>query len=371
MKILNINSYYYSSTVHRNLQKAMHDNGIESISYVPLYKGYIPRDECNYGIEDHVQKSECYNKLYRYIFHLKHNKILIDIKQSINFNDYDCLHAHSLFSNGYIAMKIKEKFNLPYIVAVRDTDLNTFFKYMIHLRHLGLSILKCADKIVFMSESYKNLLIYRYVPRSLREDVEKKAIIIPNGIDSFWLNNKGNIKHMQNSNIIKLLYVGAINRRKNVTTTLKAIRILRDKGYDIKFTVVGKALDQSIYNKIKDLPYVKYIPPVSKEKLIKIYRSNDIFVMPSKTETFGLVYAEAMSQGLPIIYTRNQGFDGQFDEGKVGYSVDWFNAVEISNKIVDIMCRYRELSKNCIELCDKFDWNRIVSSYLEVYKEIC
>lgn len=40
--------------------------------------------------------------------------------------------------------------------------------------------------------------------------------------------------------------------------------------------------------------------------------------MPSHKETFGLVYAEAMSQGLPIIYTKNQGFDGQFPDGYVG-----------------------------------------------------
>ena len=38
-----------------------------------------------------------------------------------------------------------------------------------------------------------------------------------------------------------------------------------------------------------------------------IYRENDIYVMPSIIETFGLVYAEAMSQGLPVIYTRGQG----------------------------------------------------------------
>ena len=43
--------------------------------------------------------------------------------------------------------------------------------------------------------------------------------------------------------------------------------------------------------------------------------------MPSRYETFGLVYGEAMSQGLPIIYSKGQGVDGYFKEGTVGYGV--------------------------------------------------
>ena len=42
--------------------------------------------------------------------------------------------------------------------------------------------------------------------------------------------------------------------------------------------------------------------------------------MPSITETFGLVYGEALSQGLLIIYTKGQGFDGQIKEKLAGYS---------------------------------------------------
>ena len=54
MRILNINSYYYSSTVHRQLQKALQANGIDTITYVPLARGYVPRDECIYGDEKTV-----------------------------------------------------------------------------------------------------------------------------------------------------------------------------------------------------------------------------------------------------------------------------------------------------------------------------
>ena len=152
--------------------------------------------------------------------------------------------------------------------------------------------------------------------------------------------------------------------------TIKAIKLLQKKGYKIKYTVVGKILDKKIYRQIKDLPYVQYIPHTSKENLLDIYRENDIFVMPSVTETFGLVYAEAMSQGLPVIYTRGQGFDGQFEEGEVGYSVNAMFTEELADKIILIGNNYNEISKRCIRLVDKFNWSTISNEYLKIYVSI-
>ena len=92
--------------------------------------------------------------------------------------------------------------------------------------------------------------------------------------------------------------------------------------------------------------------------------------MPSKHETFGLVYAEAISQGLPIIYTREQGFDGQFKEGEVAYSVQYDSAEEIAEKIELIIKDYETVSKTCIERVNRFDWNKIADKYLKIYYDI-
>lgn len=370
MKILNINSYYYSSSVHKQLQNALHRQGLDSLTYVPLARGYIPRDECHYGNEDHVEISKCYNELDRYIFHVKHNKILVDIKRRINLEKFDCLHAHSLFSNGYIALKIKEKLGTPYVVAVRDTDLNTFFKYMVHLRRLGQRILRNADKIVFLSEPYRDYLIQNYIPKKMKKDILSKSEIIPNGIDAFWLKNRGAVKKIKDKKMLKLIHVGVISKRKNLNTTVRAVEILKNKGYNVIFTVVGKIVDKSIFEQIRDLPYINYASPMPKEQLIEVYRSNDVLVMPSITETFGLVYAEAMSQGLPVIYTRGQGFDGHFNEGEVGYSVQYNSAEEIVERIKDILDNYEAISNSCITKVDRFDWSKIAKSYHSIYEDV-
>ncbi|MEC5271997.1 glycosyltransferase family 4 protein [Caldifermentibacillus hisashii] len=373
MKILNINSYYYSSSVHRQLQIALQKQGIDTSNYVPLSKEYTLRyifNDSKSDFNENIDVIRCYSSIQRFFYHLKQRKILNDIVNRYDFNDYKYLHAHSLFSNGYIAMRIKQIYGVPYIVAVRDTDINTFFKYMYHLRKVGIDILKNADHIVFLSKPYRSFLINKYIPRKYRDEILDKSIIIPNGIDEFWFINQGNPKSLSKQNYMKLLYVGAINKRKNITSTLGAIRILQNKGFTVQLTVVGKIEDNLIYNQFKDLPYVKYISPVENEKLLSIYRENDVFIMPSITETFGLVYAEAMSQGLPVIYTKGQGFDGHFEEGEVGYSVDCFDVEDIANSIIKIKNNYEVLSKNSICFFKRFNWDRISNDYLKLYTSI-
>lgn len=363
MRILNINSYYYSSTVHNQLQKSLFDKGVDTVTYVPLAKGYIPREECKYGNEVNIESYECYSSADRFIFHLKHKKILKNILEKIKIQQFHYSHAHSLFSNGYIALQLKKKFNIPYIVSVRDTDVNTFFKYMVHLRRLGLEILNEAEKIVFLSTSYKEYLINQYVPLEYRGELMEKSKVIPNGIDQFWLHNKSYPKELPQRETLRFVYVGVINRRKNLTTTIKAIEMLQKHGYKIEFTVVGRIEDRSIFESIRKSPFVHYLEPLPKEKLKDIYMDNDIFVMPSITETFGLTYAEAMSQGLPVIYSKGQGFDGQFQEGVVGHSVISHSAEEIVKRVRDIMNNYESISKNCIDNVGKFDWGKIALEY--------
>ncbi|MDI9414022.1 MAG: glycosyltransferase family 4 protein [Bacillota bacterium] len=369
MKILNINSYYFSSSVHRQLQLALRsDKEIDAISYVPLARGYVARPECQYKPEQSVVVKECYNERDRYIFHIKHWKIYKDVILTLNVPSYDLIHAHSLFSNGYIAMKLKEKFGIPFVVAVRDTDVNTFFRRMPHLRRMGRSILQAASKVVFLSEPYRDHLVENYVEEQYKEVISSKSVVIPSGIADFWFSNKGEAKTLESKKGIKVLLVGRISKRKNIPKILEALNILKKRGYEIRFTAVGQIDDKDIHQAILNEDFAEYVAPVQKEQLLNIYRQHDIFVMPSKTETFGLVYPEAMSQGLPVIYTRGQGFDGQFEEGVVGYSADSNCAEEIADRIISIASNYDVIAARCITLVDKFRWDNIVQKYLFLYR---
>ena len=107
---------------------------------------------------------------------------------------------------------------------------------------------------------------------------------------------------------------------------------------------------------------------MDKTKIIDVYRDSDIFVMPSKFETFGLVYVEALTQGLHLIYTKGQGFDGYFADGTVGYSVQYNDSEEIKNRIKNIVDgKIEKLSNYKENILNDFDWKNVAEKYTKKY----
>ena len=366
MRVLHICSYYIGSKFYQKMFDSLDRRNIKQDIYV--FTGHEQGTDSDY--KENIYISKCYNKFDRVIFHLKHSKVLKDIKDKMEIEEYDIMHAHSLFSNGYVAYKLNQLYDIPYIVAVRNTDVNLFFSKMLYLRKLGVNILKNAEKIVFISEPYRKHTIDKYIPKKYKKEIERKSTVIPNGIDEFWINNKLENGVTPKEKTIRIIYVGSVDKNKNIETTTKACELLIKQGYEVEYKIIGKVMNEDYESFIKRHDFIEYISYCEKEKLIDHYRNSDIFVMPSKHETFGLVYAEAMSQGLPIIYTRNQGFDGQFEEGEVGYSVDYDLPEEIVKKVKYILDNYKNISNVCINKVDKFNWDNIIREYINIYSVI-
>lgn len=367
MRILHINSYYAGSLFYKNLYNKQREKALNIEVYLPMAENAtIPKMD----LGEYTKISKNHGKYDRAFFHFKHKKIYSDILEKYDIEKYDIIHAHSLFSNGYIAYKLYKKYNLPYIVAVRNTDINIFFKKMLHLRKLGVNILKNADKIVFISNTYKDYLIDEYIPRKDQKAIAYKSYVIANGIDDFWLENKFYKRKFIKDKKLNLLYVGLVDKNKNIETSIKACDMLIEEGFDIKYRIIGNIKDETRRGLIKSRDFIKHVDHSSKEKLLNYYRTSDVFVMPSHHETFGIVYIEAMSQGLPLIYTRGQGFDGQFKEGQVGYGVDPNSPEEIVKSIKDIIDNYNYISQKCLENVEKFSWDKIEKDYRDLYDSI-
>ena len=369
MKILHINSYYGTGVFYKHLYDEQVKSGLDIDVYVPVLKSF---DCSGRAFGEYAKVRRVFNQTDRVFFHLKQRKITTDIKSTYDLTKFDLVHAHSLFTNGYVAMKLNQEFQIPYCVAVRNTDVNLFFKRMIHLRKTGIRILENASRVIFLSPAYRDEVIENIVPVQLRKKIRNKSVVIPNGIDPFWIENIGRPKSIEGKKEIGLLHVGEISKNKNIQTTLRAMNQMNKEESSLSYTLtaVGKIKNKKLLAKLKTNDHFRYIEPQKKEELIHIYRDHDIFVMPSIHETFGLVYAEAMSQGLPVIYSRGQGFDGQFEDGEVGYAVGCYNSEEIVNSINNVVCNYTILSLKCIEKACKFSWDRLVSSYNRIYDAI-
>lgn len=371
VRVLHINRNYLTSALHQIMMNHLVEPTFEHTVFAPT----DDLKKCVIEKNPNVIAEACFTNTDRYFFHKKQKKIQSALERNIDVSQYDVIHAYTLFTDGNCAMKLAKKYNIPYVVAVRNTDVNDFFKKLPFLRHLGIKIMLGASKIFFLSPAYQEQVFDKYVPCKYREVLEKKTVIIPNGVDDFWIensitNNEIQISKSFENKELNLIFAGRVDKNKNIPLIVDAINLLRDKGWKPILTVVGKIEDQSEYKKFDCLPFVNYLSPVNKEKLAEYYRNNDLFVMPSHTESFGLVYVEALSQGLPVIYTRGQGFDKQFPEGYVGWSVSDTNADELADKIIECTEKITELRKNVANAAVQFNWTEICKRYLQIYDEI-
>ena len=369
--ILHINCNYMTTKLHQIM--IQHLNGTNNIVFAPINRTattVVKPDK-------YVTVSKCFNKYDRLLYYYKQHKIYKSLINSINDpKNIDCIHAYTLFTDGNIAYRLHKKYKIPYVVAIRDTDVNAFYKYRFYLKNRGTKILNNASKVFFLSKSYETQVINKYVPKKYRKEVLIKSMVVPNGIDDFWLENINYTKKITSvtkrlkNKQVKLLFVGQIIKRKNIGLILKTINRLNKLGWNVSFDVVGKINDYALFTELQKNKHFNYLGEKTKEDLIKCYRNHDIFIMPSKTETFGLVYVEAMSQGLPVIYSKNQGFDNQFPNGAVGISVNNKSEDDCVNGIIKITENYENMYNNCINGAKKYRWDVICKRYVSVYNDI-
>lgn len=319
--------------------------------------------------KDYIDEVNCFNEIDRFFFFIKEKKACDAFLKTYPDYSFDINYAHSLFVNGYLAYKAKKQFGTPYIVMVQNTDLNVFYKYRPYLKKTGLTIMANASRVIFASESYKKTLIEKYIPLKYRDVISKKSVVIPYGIeDLFFEDQEESSKTIKGQ--VRLITVGLICKNKNHVALCEAVSKLRSKGIDINVTIIGKVANDTILNRLKEFDFVNILPFMPKEELKKMYRQNHIFALTSITETFGLVYAEALSQQLPILYSKGQGFDGQFPEGFVGYSVDAKDINDTANGIEKIINNYETLAVRTAEASKKFRWAAVSQQYIDVYSEI-
>lgn len=357
MNILYLCTYYHRAMIFRDAMNSLEKLGNTVTAFNAVATHTTIDDKYKNIMDSKVIHSECFNKNDRYIYFLKQKKIAVAIEKSIDLKNIELIHSHTLFNGGWAAHNIKKKYNIPYIVSVRNTDINSFLKYPV-FKYVARKIVNDSCGVQFLSAAYKEKFIELCYPRD-RHIVDEKCAVIANGVEEFWLNSIAEAKDIQDKNTVALLCVGKIDKNKNMETVLAAADILEQKGVTASITLIGQILDEELYGRLKENDRVTLVPYLTKEELIYYYRASDIFVMPSFHESFGRVYVEAMSQGIPVIYTRGQGFDGIFENGEVGYAVSASNPEEIAKAVEKITNNYSEISRNCVRNCICFDWNEV------------
>lgn len=370
MNILQISCGYVFSKIYFNLFNAISETGTKQVVFGPIRK-----DESSFSNKFKTDKYETIcpcilRKWYKVTYHFKQYVMFKDLLKRIEVKECDIIHAHTLLTDGGLAYKLKRKFNIPYVVAVRNTDVNGFLDKLPHTWRDARNILQNAERIYFISQGLRNKFEQHRAVKSIIPYIKDKIEVVPNGIDDIFLDNI-NIERPDNHNII---YVGQFTHNKNVVRLIEAIKGAREEKdlADVTLTIIGgggEDFDDRVEGLIEsNKDFITYLGKIyDTQLLLQHYREHTMFAMPSIYETFGLVYIEALSQGLPVLYTKGQGVDGTLEQS-AGIGVNPLSVEDIKNAIITIM-RNQDFSNKTVPF-ENFRWINIGRKYVNEYSGI-
>ncbi len=316
-------------------------------------------------------------------------------------NDFDMIHVHFPFPLALfgIAMKIASK--KPMVVSCHGSEVNMAKKNKI-FRAIFRWMMKYADKITVNSGFMKNELTKIVGNREIE--------IIPMGCGVGDFEIKDYLKKKKNNERAKILFVGRLIEWKGVRYLIEAFKMLDPQKYELHIVGDGperEGLEEldvgatfmtpkkmgSIQGAINRAPthfhaytgehtgsplhFHGYLTGVALEKM---YRSADIFVLPSivddqgYTEGLGTVLLEAISFGIPVIGSNVGGIPDIIIDGKTGSLVmqkDSVAIIQAIENIVDNPELAEELTKNALNhLAQNFSWEMITNKFIQIYKSL-
>ena len=313
------------------------------------------------------------------------NKLTLDTPLGLNnylknnINNFDIVHIHEhRHSLAILTHKYAKKNNIPYVLHAHGSVLPFFQKEKlkeIFDKLWGFDILYNAHKLIAETEVEKA----QYIDMGIKEELIE---IIPTGVELKDFNSlppKGNFKSKYGISPDEklILFLGRINKIKGLDLLIKAFN--RIDNANVKLAIVGEdygfkqELEQLISEfNLKDriiFPGV-LIDDAKKEVLVDC----DLFVIPSRYESFGVSTLEAMACEKPIVMTKNNHIHNWI-EGNAGLTCE-FNENQLA-ECIEKLLNNEELSKRFGKtgkklINEKYNWDKIEKEMEKVYQScIC
>ncbi len=118
---------------------------------------------------------------------------------------------------------------------------------------------------------------------------------------------------------------------------------------------------------------IHFVPTQPHEALPDFYRAADVLVVPSRSETFGLVAAEAQACGLPVIAAAIGGLPYAVDEGSSGLLIQGHDPADFAAAMARILGDRdlaAKMSQAAVEFAERFSWSATADRLLELYAGI-
>lgn len=226
---------------------------------------------------------------------------------------YDIWHQHSIWmANSRATEKWRKKWHKPSIIAPHGTLETSALKISGYKKRLALMAYEArnlCEASCFHACSYKEA-------NSIRAfGLSQPIAIIPNGVQQDWL--KSSVEGTRFRNMFKinperriLLFLSRLHPIKGLPLLFEAMAELHDELGSWLLVIAGP--DQSGYrNKLDQLSrkygiekWIQFVGPLLGEMKRASFEAAEVFVLPTLSENFGIVVAEALGAGLPVITTK-------------------------------------------------------------------
>ena len=302
---------------------------------------------------------------------------------------YDLIHSHYWLS-GQVGWIAQERWHVPLVhtmhtmARVKNLQLAGTDNPEPAIREIGEEqVVSAADRLVANTQTEADELIDLYGADPARVRVVHPGVDLTEFIPSDQRQVRSELGIAPNA--IVLLFVGRIQPLKAPDILLKASALLLKKHPEIRDRLVvaicggpsgsGLAEPDSLIKLANELgisDVVRFEPPTNRANLVKWFQAATVCVVPSYSESFGLVAIEAQACGTPVIAANVGGLPTAVAQDKSGLLVqghdpeDW--ASEISRVVFDDELRLH-LSAGATKHAAQFSWDRTADALIAVYQE--
>ncbi len=200
------------------------------------------------------------------------------------------------------------------------------------------------------------------------------AVVIPNGINFDLF--AGAIPQSKWQNLT-LGFVGRFDEpRKGLAVLLEAMPLIIDRHPQVRLIIAGRGDIDSVMGHLAPSirEHCEFLGMVDDQTKAELLTSIDIYVAPNTGgESFGIIVAEAMSAGAPIVASDLAAFHAVLDEGSAGLFFlqgDSADAARVISDLLDDESARIELGRRAQMAALRFDWSQVAAQILSVYEMV-
>jgi len=291
--------------------------------------------------------------------------VLEELESALKSFKPDVIHGHHAFSPvSLFSVYIGKRLGVKTVLTNHSISILYNFDHLWHPSSYLLfpyrQLIGMADEVVAVSKAAATFISHF---------TDKEARIIPNGINASEFAPERKVYDGKS-----ILFVGRFSYRKGVSFLLEAMREVVDRQTDVRLSIAGAGSAAPLQLLVRGMGIdgnVRIIPNVERSSLLELYRSSNVFVMPSIFgESFGIVLLEAMASGTPVVATNQGGISEVIKDGINGFIVEKYNLDELAEAILAILHDqklFERMSGECLASAKSYDWSRIADELESAY----